>query len=337
MIISEKDRVIILQDTLSQQPDTSTKEPIIKDSFAVRNTVSSERIIIPQEKQEPDLSDSTTVYLRNSIADVTLYDTASVINNIEMSYPNRFPFLFMEKNKDLENKARLTLEPHLKSGKEIPEKLFHDDWIILIVLISVSIYAVISVYPGKLIREVKNFFIFRNIGNASSFEIGELFHWQSTLFNLVSFFNLALFSYCATIYYKIASSSISGFIFWLILLMIVISAITLRHILCHLTGKISGESNAFNEYTITIYLFYRNLAVILFILTILLCYTTFLPAKSLIIVGFITIVILYLVRLIKLFFIFINRNISIFYLILYLCALEFLPVAVLIKYFTGLF
>jgi len=42
-------------------------------------------------------------------------------------------------------------------------------------------------------------------------------------------------------------------------------------------------------------------------------------------------------RIIKLFSIFLNRNISILYLILYLCALELLPVVVLIKYFAGLF
>jgi hypothetical protein len=45
---------------------------------------------------------------------------------------------------------------------------------------------------------------------------------------------------------------------------------------------------------------------------------------------------MYLIRVIRLIIIFLNRNISIFYLILYLCALEILPVLIVIKYFTGL-
>ena len=338
MIISEQDREIILHDSLSQQTDTSKKELIIiNDSFPVRNTVKSEKSISIQEQLQPELPDTTSVCYRNNISDVTFFDTVNFINRITRPSADRFPYLFVEKNRELKNNARLTLQGHLKNGKEIPEKPYHDDWIIVIVFISVFIYAIISTFPGKLIREVKNFFLYRNIGDSSSSDMGELFHWQSTLFNLVSFLSLALFSYCASIYYEIIPATIPGFLFWLILLMTVISAITLRHIICYITGNASGQSAAFNEYIITIYLFYRYLAFILLIITILLCYTTFLSSKPLFIAGFITTIILYLVRLTKLFLIFINRNISIFYLILYLCALEFLPVGILIKYFTGLF
>jgi len=338
MIISEQDREITLNDYLSQQTDTSKKESInVNDSFPVRNTIKSEKSISFQEKLQPDLPETTSVCYRNNISDVTFFDTLNFINRITRPSSDIFPYLFIEKNRDLKNKTRVVLQGHLKNGKEIPEKPYHDDWIIIVVLISVFIYAIISTYSGKLIREVKNFFLFRNIGNSSSSDLGELFHWQSTLFNLVSFLSLALFSYCASIYYEIIPATISGFLFWLILLMTVISSVTLRHIICYITGNVSGESAAFNEYIITIYLFYRYLAFILLIITILICYTTFLSAKPLIIAGFITTIILYLVRLTKLFLIFLIRNISIFYLILYLCALEFLPVGVLIKYFTGLF
>ena len=45
---------------------------------------------------------------------------------------------------------------------------------------------------------------------------------------------------------------------------------------------------------------------------------------------------MYSIRVIRLLIIFLNRNISIFYLILYLCALEILPVLIVVKYFTGL-
>ncbi|MDQ1332313.1 MAG: hypothetical protein QG576_347, partial [Bacteroidota bacterium] len=88
---------------------------------------------------------------------------------------------------------------------------------------------------------------------------------------------------------------------------------------------------------VTIYLSYRMMALVLFILVILLSYTTFFPSKALFLTGFITIAALYLMRIIRLLLIFMKRNISILYLILYLCALEFLPVVTLVKYITGLF
>lgn len=327
-----------MQDSVSKQTDTLAKELTISgDSISVEDSVIVEKPPFLRKEDPSELPDTTTVCLRNSIFDVTFFDSTNVLNQIGKHSPEIFPFLFIEKNRDLEMKSKLTLQAHLKNGKEIPEKLLHDDWIIIVVIISVFIYAIIGSFPKKLTREVKSFFLLRSTGDPSSSDTGELFHWQSTLFNLVSFLNLALFAYLASLYYKIIPGSIPGFLFWLILLLIVISSVTLRHIVCYITGQTSGTSNAFNEYIINNYLFYRYLAFILLLISILLCYTTFLSARPLFFIGFITTLILYLVRLIKLFLIFINRNISILYLILYLCALEFLPVGVLIKYFTGLF
>ncbi len=338
MIISEQDREIILQDSISQQPDTIKKELTISvDSIPARDTVSAEKPSFSGKEDRTELPDTTSDFLRDSTFNATFFDSTNVLNQIGEEAPGIFPFLFIEKNRDLEIKKNQTLQAHLKSGKEIPEKLFHDDWIIAIVVISVLIYAIISTLPKKITREVKSFFLFRNTGDPSSSDTGELFHWQSTLFNIVSFINLALFAYLASVYYDIIPDSIPGFLFWLALLLIVISVVTLRHIVCYITGKTSGETIAFNAYILTNYFFYRYLAFILLLISVLLCYTTFLSAGPLFLIGFITTIILYLVRLIKLFLIFINRNISIFYLILYLCALEFLPVGVLIKYFTGLF
>jgi len=113
--------------------------------------------------------------------------------------------------------------------------------------------------------------------------------------------------------------------------------VTLRHALCLIIGNISDAKEVFNEYLIGIYQSYRYGSLILFVVIILLSYTTFLSVKVYFICGIFTLIILYLIRVIRLFIIFINRNISIFYLILYLCALEILPVVVLFKYFTGLF
>jgi hypothetical protein len=188
-----------------------------------------------------------------------------------------------------------------------------------------------------MISEVTRFIFFRGIGDPASRDTSALFHWESTILNLISFFNLALFAYCTALYYEYIPSGISGFFFWIITLGVIVAAVTIRHITCYFTGNVSTENNAFNEYIVTIYLSYRIMALVLFILVILISYTRLFPLKALFLTGFITIAILYLMRIIRLFLIFIKRNISVLYLILYLCALEFLPVVVTVKYFTGLF
>jgi len=68
---------------------------------------------------------------------------------------------------------------------------------------------------------------------------------------------------------------------------------------------------------------------------IMLVYTVILPPQVVITVGAIVLIIFYLMRVVRLLLIFMKRNFSVLYLILYLCALEILPVLIIVKYFTG--
>jgi hypothetical protein len=225
----------------------------------------------------------------------------------------------------------------LKDGEDVAVRPFHNDWIIFFILIAAFFYASLPAFSRKLFPGATRFFRFRGIGDPEARETSELFHWQSTIFNLISFFNIALFAYCSAFYYDFIPEAASGIIFWLIVVGIIIVSITLRQIVCIIIGRFSGQKEVFDEYIITIYQTYRYLAFAFFILTILLAYTTIFSAKTLFFTGFISLAALYLMRISRLFAIFMKKNISVLYLILYLCALEFLPVIVVLKYFTGLF
>ncbi len=124
--------------------------------------------------------------------------------------------------------------------------------------------------------------------------------------------------------------------FWIISVLIIISAVTIRHFVCLITGAVSGEREVFKEYLNNIYQFYRFSAAPLFVVTVFMSYTTILSLNTLYTTGIIILGILYLIRVLRLLIIFINKNISLFYLILYLCALEILPVLVSMKYISGL-
>ena len=301
MTTSEQEQDIILQDSISHIPDT------------------------------------VSVCTRNSISDITFHDSASFIFTIESVNTDRFPFIFIKKNSTREAQEKEFLMKNLRDGNEIPLQPFNDDWLIFAVMVSIFLYSMISAISKKFFRDMKRFFLFRGIGDPASRDMQGLFHWQSTIINLVSFLSIALFAYCAADYYEFIPEIIPGIIFWIICFVIIIAAVTIRHLMCNVTGNISGETNAFNEYIITIYLSYRYLAVILFILAVMVSYTSLFDPQSLFLAGLIMIGVVYLIRIIRLFMIFIGKNISILYLILYLCALEFLPVLILLKYVTGLF
>jgi len=282
-------------------------------------------------------SDTIHVSERSHISDITFYDSANIITRIRLDQINGFPFQFIETNRNRESEFRSSLIKHLHDGDEVTAKPFHNDWIIFIILIAAFFYASIRIFSGKLLPEMIRFFLFKGISDPESRDVGGLFHWQSTIINFISFINISLFVYCAAHYYNAIPDSFPGAAAWLIALGIIILAVTFRHILCFITGRISGEQEAFNEYIVTFYQAYRHLAFILFIIVILLSYTEFLSQKGLVITGFATFALLYVMRILRLFLIFIKRNVSILYLILYLCALEILPVAVILKYVAGLF
>jgi hypothetical protein len=283
------------------------------------------------------LADTTSVCKRNIIADITFNDSTNFITTIDPGFRNSFPFTFTEKNMGRQVEAKATLVKHLKTGQNIPAQPLHNDWIILIILISSFLFSLIRATSRNLFPGIIRFFLFRGIQDPSSRDLGGLFNWQSTVLNLASFLIIGLFMYCLALFNDFIPAGLTSMKGYLISLGIIISAVTLRHIVCLITGNISGQRDVFGEYLVGVYQSYRLSAMVLFIIIILLSYTLVLPTRLYFISGIIALGVMYLIRIIRLLIIFINRNISIFYLILYLCALEILPVGISVKYFTGLF
>jgi len=280
--------------------------------------------------------DTTIVCSRNPVADVTFYDSANVIITIVPGAVKEFPYIFIEKNQIREAEAKAILVKQLRPGQIIPRKPLHDDWIIIIILVGAFLYSLIRTTSKSVLPEISRFFLFRGITDSTSRDMGGVFHWQSTILNLVSFMIIGLFAYCIADINNFVPSGISGLTMWLIFTGIIIMAIFLRHVTCYIAGSISGKREEFNEYIIGIYQSYRYGALVIFIIVILLIYTTLFPQRTCVFSGVLTLAMMYLLRITRLLLIFMKRNISIFYLILYLCALEILPVLISVKYFTGL-
>jgi len=331
------------------QQDTVPHKTVLKqDSIRIKSdSVSTVLTIQPQDSVKHKLvripqktvftfADTSSVCPRNSIADVTFYDLNSFVFRLGYGSYKQFPFIFIEKNRNKEMEARALLIKHLRPGMDLPAQPFHNDWGIIIILIAAILYSLIKATTKNVLPNFTRFFMFRRVNEPASRDLGGLFNWQSTFLNLISFFIIGLFAYSAGSYYNFIPPGSKGILFWLVSLGIVIAVVTFRHIICLITGAVSGKEEAFREYLLGIYQSYRLGAFILFVITILMSYTIIFPIRDYLVFGIIVLGLMYLISVIRLLIIFLNRNISIFYLILYLCALEILPVLIVIKYYTGL-
>ena len=272
---------------------------------------------------------------RNPVADITFSNPDNIITTIDDHLLISFPYQFIDKNQKISFRKKEAIVKNLRPGEELSHKPFHDDWNIVILILSLLVFSIARTVGKSFIPGISRFYLFRGTGKEGVRDVLGIFHWQTTLINLASFFVFSLFCYFASEYYGAFPADLSPFLIYLLILGIIISAVTLRHIVILLTGTISNQESLFEDYLHTFYQSYRFSSFFLFFIAILISYTEIFPAKIYFIAGVIIVAIHYLIRILRLFIIFINRNISIFYLILYLCALEILPVLIIIRFFSG--
>lgn len=283
------------------------------------------------------ITDTTSVCSRNIIADYTFSDSLSFLRN-PVPYPQgQFPFRLVENIQATTRGHAYTIIRPLKEGISRPSSPLHADWITGLLFLSALLWLTVRLTTRGMMPELKKFVLFRGINESSSRDIASLFYWQSTVLNFVSFLVLALFAYCGASYSGIIPEGFPKFLSLLALLGIIIVSVTSRHFICLTAGSLSGQTEMFNEYIITVYQSYRFSSVFIFLVIILMLYTATPPSGAHFIAGVIILSVFYVYRVLRLLFIFIKRNISVLYLFLYLCALEILPVLIIIKYLSGLF
>jgi len=281
-----------------------------------------------------NISDSYFLYSEVYPSSITEADSVRSLPGfvIQDRKSDAFPFVFIEKNKKLTERTLQEVSNVSRKGKLLPEVPFQADWILLIIMIAAFLYTLLKSIYGPFFSDFQRFFLFRGAGDSSQREQGNLFQVSSTLLNLVSFINISLFIYATAEYFSMIPGNISGPLFWVLSLAALIVIVTIRHIISYATGLVSGQTDAFIEYIHTIYQSYRYSSLFMFIILFLVFYATFLTDKTLIVSGIFVFAGFYLLRIIRLIIIFITHGISLFYMILYLCALEILPAAILIKF-----
>jgi hypothetical protein len=318
----------LLPDSVFTRLDRVPEHIRIADSIKnIRRTPRTPEVVI---------TDTTSVCARNSIADATFYDPAGLFRNIEGARPVFFPFIKDEKSVETFTGHTSVASGNLRDGILIPVRPLHHDWLIGVIFLAVYLWLLVRSANRSFYREMTRFFLFRGINESSSRDTGALFTWQSTVLNFVTFTVIALFFYSFAELRNIIPDGISSFVFMLICLGVIIAGITSRHFVCTAAGSLSDRQEVFDEYLVTIYNSHRFVSILLLAIVIMLAYTAVVPENFLLGAGIAILLVFYLLRTFRLFLIFLKRNISVLYLILYLCALEILPVLILIRYFNQL-
>jgi len=220
-------------------------------------------------------------------------------------------------------------------GELIPASPFRTDWIFVLTLVPLLLFMVTSVIErgeaSSLLKTVMSHryanTAFRGAGVSRQLVL--IPTWMMILMSISTF---VWFWQVENMFYP---WDIRGFSLWAVDFAIISAAIILRYIVSFFTGEISGNRELFREYMFNLFSFYSLLGIILVMINFLIPYLVIIPPGLLITSVSALIGILYLLRTIRLVTIFIRGNFSLLYLILYLCALEFTPILIFIKYLSG--
>jgi len=213
-----------------------------------------------------------------------------------------------------------------------PEKMSVDFSFVLL-SVCLLIITILTVFGRKSMVSGLASLSFRRQPEMLSPGTSGVISWPPVLRNLFTVFNVSLFASVSllltdTIRYGSTAASIK---LTAIITGAFLAALMLRHLTCILLAETTGLKSMYREYMNIIYNTWFADALILFIFNAIILFAPVSKPAPFIWAGIIITALFMIVRGLRLLTIFLNRHISISYFILYLCALEILPVLVIMK------
>ena len=228
--------------------------------------------------------------------------------------------------------AQLPQKPYGFEGKQMPEK--GQDWTFLLVLAGWSVFASLrfgfSKYIVQVFQSIFNFSaaarLYREKGYSSNFGMFRL--------NLIFYLFLPFPLYLIARDNGVSLMGFSGIEFYLIVFVVANAYYLLKLFLYKILGSVFSQREVTSELIFNMMLYNNVLGLILLpVATVHALVPGFGIASLFLVPGLI--VLFYLMSIIRSVYFAIREGISIFYLILYLCALEILPVLLVTKLAMG--
>jgi hypothetical protein len=232
----------------------------------------------------------------------------------------------------LPGKELLRMEP-VPIGKN---SLASPDWFLLFILLSIALFAWVRMFYDKYLVPV----FVATINYQESFK---LFRDKNILYgrfslglNAVYIINVALLALFASRLIGASLPMNSLFLNYLLISVLLVLLYLLRIMIDRILGEVSLSRAEFLEYLHNIFILNKAVGLLLLPIIIGIAYLPPPFPTPLIYSGLAIVVAGYLLRILRGAQIFIKNGFSIFYWILYLCALEFLPFALAVKYMGSL-
>ncbi len=221
-------------------------------------------------------------------------------------------------------------------GEPLAQDFLRSEWIFGLLMLPVLLYLFVSLYEKySLIRIIRIVFnnkfahtTYRNMSSGT-----QVFQM---LLGLLSLISIATFMLFAELHFDIIFYDLNPPMLWLFNLGLASLAISFRYVVNNIIAGLTRTRNIFREYFFNISRSYKLIGIMLMILNFCISYLVSVPDSYLIYSAFALIAIILVFRVIRLVYIFIISRLSLSYMILYLCALEILPVLLAIKYLNGL-
>jgi hypothetical protein len=223
-------------------------------------------------------------------------------------------------------------------GQPIPPEAFDIDFSFALLSFAFVLLALLIAYAGKTLSSGLAFLSFRRQNEIPAPSTSGVFSWPPAFRNIFTVINVSIFSASSLI--LSGTFSMSGNAASVKLISVIaggfLGAILLRHLACIIVAETTGLTTVFREYMNVVYNGWFLNALIMFLLNFLILFPAAESPNLFIISGLIASFLLLIVRILRLLSIFVKRHISILYFLLYLCALEVLPVLMIMKVF-GIF
>ena len=242
-----------------------------------------------------------------------------------------------EKNKKKEITTTVKKDFVIKTNQTNSTGFISTDWMLSVIIFSLILFSWIRVGYSRFYRNAikasYNYFTARRILEEANVTRSRVFYFMNLLF----FVNISLFLSQYFNYNHISFFNLNGILLFFSIFVIIILLYLAKSLFLYLLDFIFLTKGGFSSYVFTVFLYNKMIG---FILLPIVSFLPFVPAHVtlwLFVAGALIIIILYVIRIFKGIQLCFKNRLSIFYMILYLCALEILPVMILFKIISSYF
>ncbi len=233
-------------------------------------------------------------------------------------------FLKTERTPEKTFTESITIKPKI-------EKNATQDWTIWPSILILLLLAYIKVFYSKSISSLFRGGIFHIIASRLTKENSLLWSRLFILLDSLFFITIPLGISLTMDHFELIPENLSSFKIFFLSLTVLLAFRVFRFISNKVIGIISNKQKELNDLYFNTLLYTRIISVLLAPIVVLLVYINRSLTTTLLIVSAGLVVIAVVYRTLRTLQVFINKGFSLFYLILYLCALEIIPILLLAK------